>query len=250
MRLRSFRPMTENPSSAVAAWLSGDAVRIQVAMGRRSYLHRYGTHPEQVADLHLPPGAGAEVPVVVLIHGGFWRERYRRDLMTPLAEDLVARGLGAWNVEYRRLDCGGGWPASAEDVAAAIDHLRALGHEPVGAAGHSAGGHLALLQADRVPRIAGQAAVSDLEEASRLGLGGGVADDFAPGALAEASPARRTPLPVPVLLVLGTADDTVPASMSEGFAGAEVSLRAGEGHFEHIDPRSGAWEEVVAWLTA
>ena len=185
----------------------------------------------------------------MLVHGGFWRERYRRDLMTPLAEDVVARGLGAWNVEYRRLDCGGGWPASAEDVVAAIDHLRTLGHEPVAAVGHSAGGHLALLAAGRVPAVVGQAAVTDLEEGSRRRLGDGVIDRFAPGALAEASPVRRAPLGVPVLLVHGTADDTVPASMSEGFPGAEVSLRAGEGHFEHIDPRSGAWEEVVAWLT-
>ena len=188
--------------------------------------------------------------MVVLIHGGFWRERYRRDLMTPLAEDLVARGLGAFNVEYRRLDCGGGWPASAQDVAAAIDHLRGLGHAPLGAVGHSAGGHLALLQPDRVPRIVGQAAVSDLEEASRLRLGDGIVDRFAPGALAEASPARRAPLPVPVLLIHGADDDTVPAAMSERFPGAEVSIRPREGHFEHVDPRSGAWEEAVAWLTA
>ena len=245
---------------------------MQAAMPRRSYSHHYGPHPEQVADLHLPKNAeGSDpspvlgmgpgtspvlgMPVVVLIHGGFWRARYGRELMTPLAEDLAARGFGAWNVEYRRLHTGGGWPTTAEDVAAAIDFLRhALGHEPIAAVGHSAGGHLALLQADRVPRIVGQAAVSDLEEASRLGLGQGVVDTFAGGALAEASPIRRAPLPVPVLLVHGAEDDTVPASLSERFAerGGDVtlSLREGEGHMEHIDPASGAWAEAVAWLAS
>ena len=190
--------------------------------------------------------------MVVLLHGGFWRERYRRDLMTPLAEDLARRGVAAWNVEYRRLDCGGGWPETLEDVLGAIDHLHGLGHEPFAAVGHSAGGHLALMAAGKVGRVVGQAAVSDLEEASRLGLGDGVVDAFAGAALADASPIRRAPLPVPVLLVHGTDDATVPASLSWRFADAggdvTLALRTGEGHFEHIDPHSGAWEEVVGWL--
>ena len=221
-------------------------------MGRRSYLRRYGTHPEQVAELSLPEGPGP-FPVVALVHGGFWRNRYRRDLMEGLVDDLVARGRAAYNVEYRRLDAGGGWPQSARDVVAAIDDLG----EPVDVVGHSAGGHLALIAAaeGRAERVVGQAAVTDLAEGARLRLGDGVVGRFADGAdLDEASPIRRAPLPVPVLLVHGADDDTVPASMSEAFAarGGDVTLsvRAGEGHFEHIDPASGAWAEVVTWLAS
>jgi acetyl esterase/lipase len=219
-------------------------------MACRSYLHRYGNHPEQVAELHLPPADPRAV--VVLVHGGFWRERYSRDEMARLAEDLVARGLGAWNVEYRRLDCGGGWPTTVEDVRAAVGALRALGHEPAAAIGHSAGGHLALWLADLVPRVVGQAAVSDLVAASRLRLGDGAVDRFAGDALEAATP----PLPqVPTLLVHGTADDLVPVALSVALAEragdhVALSVRAGEGHFEHIDPRSEAWQEVVAWLDA
>lgn len=191
--------------------------------------------------------------MVVLLHGGFWRARYRRDLMAPLADDLAARGLGAWNVEYRRLDCGGGWPETVDDVRAAVDALRSLGRAPVAAVGHSAGGHLALLLADRVPAVVAQAAVSDIEEGIRRRLGEGVVERFAAGApLDEISPIRRAPLPVPVLLVHGTADDTVPAELSRRFAarGGDVTLevREGEGHFEHIDPRSGAWAAAAAWI--
>jgi acetyl esterase/lipase len=226
-------------------------------MPGRSYLHRYGDHPEQVADLVLPDGADPEAPqrCVVLIHGGLWREHFRRDLMAPLAEDLAARGRATWNVEYRRLDCGGGWPQTVDDVRAAVDHLRGLGHEPSAAVGHSAGGHLALLLADRVPAVVGQAAITDIELGIELRLGddGTVVGRFAEGApLDELSPIRRAPLRVPVLLVHGTADGDVPAVFSERFAarGGDVTLRLrdGEGHFEHLDPRSGAWEDVVAWL--
>jgi acetyl esterase/lipase len=221
-------------------------------MEGRSYLRRYGSHPEQVAELRLPGGPGPH-RVVALIHGGFWRNRYRRDLMDGLAADLVARGRAAYNVEYRRLDAGGGWPQSAQDVIAAIDDLG----EEVDVVGHSAGGHLALIAAaeGRARRVVGQAAVSDLEEGIRLRLGDGVVERFAAGAdLDAASPIRRAPLSVPVLLVHGTEDDDVPASMSEAFAarGGDVtlSLRAGEGHYEHIDPASAAWAEAVRFLEA
>ena len=200
----------------------------------------------------LPEG-DAPSGVVALIHGGFWRARYRRNLMDALVDDLVARGLGALNVEYRRLDAGGGWPESAHDVIAAIDDLG----EPVDVVGHSAGGHLALIAGaeGRARRVVGQAPVADVEAAIEEGLGDGVVARFADGArMDEVSPVRRAPLDVPVLLVHGERDDTVPPAQSESFAarGGDVvlSVREGEGHFEHIDPRSGAWGEVVAWLAS
>jgi pimeloyl-ACP methyl ester carboxylesterase len=221
-------------------------------MGRRSYLRHYGSHSEQLAELTLPEGTGP-FRVVALVHGGFWRARYRRDLMDGLVDDLVARGLAAYNVEYRRLDAGGGWPESAQDVIAAIDDLG----EEVDVVGHSAGGHLALIAAaeGRAKRVVGQAAVADVEAGIAQNLGDGVVRRFAEGADLDAvSPIRRAPLDVPVLLVHGERDDTVPPSHSEDFAarGGDVTLsvREGEGHFEHVDPRSGAWEEVATFLAS
>jgi pimeloyl-ACP methyl ester carboxylesterase len=120
-------------------------------------LHRYGDHREQLAELFLPDGDPDEdLRVVVLIHGGFWRDRYRRDLMEPLAHDLCRRGVAAWNIEFRRLDAGGGWPETGEDVATAIDALAGLEApldlDDVTVVGHSAGGHLALWAAAGSPR--------------------------------------------------------------------------------------------------
>ncbi|MEA2253878.1 MAG: hypothetical protein QOG70_4120 [Solirubrobacteraceae bacterium] len=234
--------------------------------------HSHGSDPHQFSVLRVPAGDGPH-PVAVLIHGGFWRDRYGLDLMEPLSADLVARGWATWNVEYRRLGSGGGFPRTTDDVAAAIDALADLDAplhlDRVVAIGHSAGGHLALWAAGRrdarvgLAGAVGQGAVSDLEEAHRLGLGDDVVAQFvgaapqeAPERYRHASPVARVPTGVPVLLVHGEADDRVPASLSRRYADAaraagdvvEVVLRSGEGHFEHLDPSSAAWTAVVDWL--
>jgi acetyl esterase/lipase len=237
--------------------------------------HRYGSHFHQYADLFLPAEAEGAVPVAVLLHPGFWREQYTLETSQDLARDLARRGWAAWNVEYRRVGevSEGGYPATLEDVAAAIDALRDL-DSPLDLArvvsvGQSAGGPLALWAATRdapaVP-LAGavsQAGMPDLRAADRENLGdgaatafmGGHADDM-PDAYAAASPIERLPLGVPQLLVHGDADDVVPASQSTTYAeaaraaGDEVDLvvRPGEDHFVHMDPAGGAWGDVVAWL--
>ena len=232
-------------------------------------LHRYGTHRSQVAELSLPDGPGPH-PVVVLVHGGCWRQRYDRHLMDALAADLAARGWAAWNIEYRRvgLRAGGGWPETGADVAAAIDHLAELDAPldlaRVAAVGHSAGGHLALWAAGRekarvlLAAVVGQAAVSDLEVASEQGVCGGMVEQLVGGMPQQvpdryrvASPARRLPLRVPALLVHGDRDDTVPVQMSRDFAaaaGCDLAELAGDGHYEHLEPGSRAWATVVEWL--
>jgi acetyl esterase/lipase len=237
--------------------------------------HRYGSHFHQFADLLEPSDGSGPFPVAVVLHGGFWREQHTLELTDDLARDLARRGWAAWNVEYRRVGevSGGGYPATLEDVAAAIDALAGLDApldlDRVVAIGHSAGGQLALWAAARskpAVRLAGavsQAGVNDLREADRLDLGEGATFDFmgghadeVPDRYADASPIERVPLGVPALLVHGEADDRVPASMSSGYAEAaraagdevDVVLRPGEDHFVHLDVGGGAWGDVVRWL--
>lgn len=204
-----------------------------------------------MSELSTP--AGEPRGLAVLIHGGFWRDPYDLSLMRPLATDLGARGWAVWNVEYRRLGSGGGWPQTFDDVAAEIE-TAPVAAEHVVAIGHSAGGHLALLAGARrlVTHVVAQAAVWDLEEAARLGLSDGAALELVGGRrelLAQATP--RPPLPVPVLLVHGRDDGDVPVSLSRAFhagGGDSELVEYDGGHYEHLDPGSEAWRAVVEWL--
>ncbi|MFE1781317.1 alpha/beta hydrolase [Streptomyces sp. NPDC059506] len=92
---------------------------------------RYGDHPDQVVDLWAPGGRAvpAPAPLVVLVHGGAWREPYDRLHVSPVAAFLAGRGLAVASVEYRRTDGAdtkGGWPHTLDDVAAAVDALPGL----------------------------------------------------------------------------------------------------------------------------
>lgn len=220
----------------------------------------YGDDPALVGDLRRPPGGGAH-PLAVLIHGGFWRHMWTRDLMDGLAVDLVQRGVATWNLEYRRVGAGGGWPTSLDDVTAGVELARSLdGVEATRVAliGHSAGGHLALLAArsDPAPRVVvAMAAVTDLIAAGEENLGLGAAAQLLDGADPRAaSPLHQLPLRVPQLVVHGTADDRVPVDHSRRYV--EEARQAGDpvdylehqdvDHFAYLEPRHPAWQEVAA----
>jgi dipeptidyl aminopeptidase/acylaminoacyl peptidase len=222
----------------------------------------YGSHPRQAGRLALPEGPGP-FPIAVLLHGGGWEGRYTLELMDALAADLVARGWAAWNLEYRCVGAGGGWPLPFEDTLAGIDHLAVLDAPldlaRVAAIGHSAGGTLALHAAaeGRVGAVVAQAPVSDLvgrgaDPASRVvAMMGGPPREL-PERYAACSPLARAPVGVPTLLVHGGGDDRVPLAMSEDYvvaAGeeAELALVPG-GHNVHLDPGSAAWRAAAAWL--
>jgi acetyl esterase/lipase len=251
------------------------------------HVHSYGGHPDQFLELTVPAGprGPGPVPVVVVLHGGFWRAAYGVELARPLAADLAGHGFAAVAVEYRRVGAGGGWPETVLDVAAAMDALGPLAETAqldladVTVVGHSAGGHLAAWAAGRArlpsgapgsrPKVQAtaavlQAGVLDLARAHEQGLGDGAVRAFlgaapaqAPDRYAAADPLHLLPTGADVLCVHGAADDVVPPEQSERYAAAataagdRVDVRIVPGdHMVLVDPAAEPWRLVREWLRA
>ncbi len=242
----------------------------------------YGPGHAQSVDVWRPDAPG-DLPAVVLIHGGFWRQLYTKRLMHGLAKAVVAHGWIAYNIEYRRVGTfgSGGWPATFDDVSAAVDALAQVAGADcrrVVTCGHSAGGHLALWAATaRATRSAAPdvphpvrpcaaislAGVVDLIAAARTGLGGGAVEALMGGSPEEqpdryalGSPREQLPLGVPQVLVHGLADTSVPASLSEDYVARAVALGdeatfvplPGASHLDMINGHGPAFEAVAAAL--
>ena len=238
----------------------------------------YGPRPDQVVDVTLPATAGP-APLVVLLHGGFWRARYDRGHVRVVADALTADGYAVANVEYRRVGAGGGWPTTFTDVALAVDTLETVlagrvDLDRVAYVGHSAGGHLALWaslrdrlppgapgRTDSAPHVRGVVALApaaDLAHVHRLGLSRGAVGELlggGPGAVPEryaaADPGVLGRPGAATVLVHGLLDDTVPVQVSRDYAarfGVPLVEVPAAGHFELIDPASGAWPAVAAAL--
>ncbi|WP_422772560.1 alpha/beta hydrolase family protein [Plantactinospora sp. WMMC1484] len=241
---------------------------------------RYGTDPEHVADLRRPAlSAGPARPLVLVVHGGFWRAAFDRRHTGPLAADLAGRGYPVVQLEYRRTgQPGGGWPGTLDDVAAGLAALPALAEAALPAGrtapgppillGHSAGGHLAIWAARRAPaRVRGVLALApvlDLADAYRRDLDGGAVaallgggPEDVPDRYATADPIRSVPPGTRTSIVHGTLDRQVPVEQSRRYAataagGPGTDLRFVElpecEHFAVIDPLSRAWPVVLAEL--
>ncbi|GAA4623419.1 alpha/beta hydrolase [Actinoallomurus vinaceus] len=248
----------------------------------------YGRLPDQVADLRFPRDGAARAPLVIIVHGGFWRSRFDRAHTGPMADDLASRGFATAAIEYRRVgQDGGGWPGTFDDVARAVDTVPALAAEAVPGGigdvvllGHSAGGHLALWAASRArlpasapwhlakpPAVRGVVAlapVAALAVASELGLSNGAADELLGGPAAGlpertalADPSALLPSSIPSVLVHGSADEAVPVEQSRAYASAAraagddctLDELPGVGHFAVIDPLTDAWPAVLGALS-
>ena len=235
---------------------------------------RYAEHEDGVIDLHLPATrATGPTPVLLLIHGGFWKTAYDRRHTRPMARALARAGFVVASPEYRRVGPGGsgGWPTTADDVRRAADALPTLlpdlGIEPgpLVVTGHSAGGHLALWLAATaadsglvIERTVALAPVSDLREAAARSLGTGATEALMGGGPdgVDYDPADPKSLfarlaQADVTIVHGTDDGNVPIALSRGFVERHPWVRLREvrgGHFEPIQPGTTAWTVVVSAL--
>ncbi len=238
---------------------------------------RYGTHPDALVDVFLPASLGpprAPSRLVVLVHGGFWRQPFDRTHVRPLAGALRLRGWVVAVPEYRRTGGLGGWPQTGDDIESGLANVSAMLDEvapgyvdptaPVVLAGHSAGGHLALwagLRAGprRVGSIVALAPVSDLRYAAQVRMGEGAVQALLggepgeqPGAYAAADVVPLLPGLVPVTIIQGTADKQVTVDMNRRLAASHPASETfsyveldGVDHFALIDPLTSVFTDVV-----
>jgi acetyl esterase/lipase len=222
---------------------------------------RYGPDPDHVVDVRFAAAQHELRPLVMLVHGGFWRPQYDRRHTGPMGEALAAAGWTVATIEYRRTP---GQPdATVGDVALAIEQVPSLieGHDGrLLLLGHSAGGHLVLWAAShcRSPALRGVLALApaaDLQLAHSLALGDHAVLAFLGGEpqhRPDLDPARLPAPRIPSLVLHGELDTIVPLSVVEAYrarhAGTELVRLPGAGHFAVIDPLSSAWKDVLAAL--
>ena len=209
---------------------------------------KYGPHPENVGDLR---GDGSHIAVIV--HGGLFRGEFTRDTTESIAVDLAQSGWTTWNIEYRRLGGGGGWPGSGHDVLTAFDHVQNLPetYDTVAVIGHSVGSYLSVWAAELTStpielsiQLAG---IYDLRIAIESG---GVAEEDCRTVLEMGAPQSVSPRSIPTLLFHGDSDEIAQVTQSEDLAaktGATLT-KTGSGHFQWLDPSKEEWQLVKSHI--
>ena len=241
--------------------------------------YAYGTHEQQFGELTLPE-APAPHPLIVLIHGGGYREIYNLRPLGTVVAALAEAGFAVWNIEYRRYGNGGDYPQMFLDVGAAADFVAQIAEahnldlSRVISMGHSAGGHLALWLAGRrniesasplfvdeplaihgVVALAPLAHVtegaeSDLSSDALLAVMGGAPTE-SPEAYRNGCPAQLLPLGITQSIVVGEEDaamldnaERYIKAASDAGDNAELIVLPGAGHFEIVAVDASEWGDV------
>jgi acetyl esterase/lipase len=221
----------------------------------------YGEDPDQNIEVRDGRDGAAQRPLVVLIHGGFWRPDIDRRHMRPMAQAIAAAGWSVALPEYARVPQNPA-PTLADLRVILAQTPPSIAHHNGGVilVGHSAGGHLALwATAARIcPTLIGTLAlapVADLLLAHELGLGNGAVARFLgcePVSRPDLDPRQMLGPVTPTSIVHGSDDAIVPPIISESYAAAHATVPlirvAGAGHFALIDPQAAAWSSVMTQL--
>ena len=200
-------------------------------------------------DVFAPADPGP-YPVLVTVHGGGWVGG-SPDYMAPLADALAQQGVVVFNITYHTMQDGGRFPGMVEDVACGVAYARSHAAEytttpdRVFVAGHSSGAHLSALVAfapevfscpdggSAAPDgLIGLAGPYDTDRIAILATLFGATIEEAPETWAAGNPlgyVESAPA-IPILLIHGDADTTVPVSFTEQLddaldaAGANVTF--------------------------
>jgi acetyl esterase/lipase len=116
------------------------------------YSIKYGPAMRNVMDISLPANRDANTPVVILIHGGAWIMGDKGYFLREI-EQFADAGIACATINYRYASdiTKVHHPDLPNDVKLAIDYIASksarwqVSTQRFGLAGHSAGGHLALI---------------------------------------------------------------------------------------------------------
>lgn len=124
-------------------------------------VYKYGDDSQQYGQLYRM-NCGRKLPVVIIIHGGYWKDNHTLDTYPTkeIVKFVSKLNVAVWNLEYRRMNTEGEnltapWPTVFSDVMHGIDYLKTIAIQEyldlnrVVVIGHSAGGHLATWAASR-----------------------------------------------------------------------------------------------------
>ncbi|MCW9706061.1 alpha/beta hydrolase [Fodinibius salsisoli] len=220
-------------------------------------------------DLAMPANFGSELrPALVIVHGGGWKGGSKSvDVYQKMMVDYAQQGYVTININYRLLD-EAEFPACIEDVKTAVRWLRAHADQyqidpgRIGAYGHSAGAHLALMLA-MAPESAGLEGEGWNEYSSMVNV---AAAGSPPTELGRDTPmAKEEWWPIgyisgdhpPLFLIQGTEDPVVRPELTNDFVekmkdvGADIKYMELEGahgvaYNEQLDVTEPALEEFFA----
>lgn len=226
--LLTFTGCQSRPAGTPA--IPGAAPQIQVFS---DVPYRSGDSEAFRLDLALPQRAGDELrPAIVIVHGGGWAAGSKTDAVYQgLLVDYARQGYVSASVEYR-LTREAPFPTAVADVKCAVKWVRAhageLAVDPdrIGAYGHSAGAHLAMMAA-LVPESAGLDG-DDCDWQGESGTVNVVAAGSLPTEGGARQPAERQrpefwpigyigPDAPPMLVIQGTEDPIVRTELTDRF---------------------------------
>ncbi|HYG17928.1 MAG TPA: alpha/beta hydrolase [Ohtaekwangia sp.] len=193
----------------------------------------YGPFARNKMDLNLPANRSQKTQVVVLVHGGGWREGSKADFRS-IAQQFADNGYATVSIDYRYADADNAvdYTDLLQDIDQALLFLKenaeeyVLNPDHVTLFGHSAGAHLSLLYAYRnnergqVKSVIALAAPTDLPALLAIEVFPSLlynlvgTDDL--NRLEDASPIRHIHgNVVPTYLFHGRGDNSIPPLQSE-----------------------------------
>ncbi|MCX6450636.1 MAG: alpha/beta hydrolase [Actinobacteria bacterium] len=196
-------------------------------------------------------------PLLLLLHGGYWRTKHGPEHLVPLAQALGDQGFEVELPEYKRMP--GDPYLTLEDIKSILNRHT---EQDVIVVGFSAGGQFALLLASNYPNIKGILAiapVTDLIKTEELGLGENATKEWLTQSAShypDLDPNLCPSPAIPIIFLHGDLDLRVPLDLSVAYVegrkslGVDIELiQINEiGHFEIIDPESIAFPEILKAL--